>query len=412
MANTNRLVLILLGLLLLGGVLWYGYWFSQNFEQRTHEVRVDVSPEARRNQFLAAEGFLQQAGQTVSSQRSRDIFTLQPGPNDTIFLGNHAVLFLERNHDALWEWIEQGGHLIYVAYDRDDEEVPLELLDELGVEMVRLSEDDTDIHCNDGVEPCAEPAAEEADGEPGGYDAVRRIAVDFQSSEPGDHLARFRADRHLSDTKEWADVALGDEWMPNLLQYPLGDGRVTVLSDNELFQNEQIGEKDQAYLLSRLVNHSDKVWLFYSADMPSLMEQLWQRTPYLLLLSMLLLLIAGWRMLLRSGPNLQNRFDERRNLLEHIDASAQFSWRIDRAQQLFQANRETIEQGWRRRHPQLNGLEQAERCEWIAEKSGIVATAIERSLYGEISSEQDFIRASSVLQKLAAQVKPATTHNE
>ena len=407
MANINRLVLILLGLLLVGAVVWFGYWFANNHEKRTHEVKVDISPEARRNHFLAAEGFLQQAGQQVGSQRSRDIFSLQPGPADTIFLGNHAMLFLERNHDALWEWIEQGGHLIYVAYDRDEEDQPLGLLDELGAELVILSDDDTDIHCGDGVEPCAEQGEGEDSEESTERDEERRIAVDFQSSEPGDFLARFRADRHLADKKEWADVALGDEWMPNLLQYPLGDGRVTVLSDNELFQNDHIGEKDHAYLLSRLVNHSDKVWIFYSADMPSLMEQLWQRTPYLLLLSILLLVIAGWRMLLRSGPNLQNRFDERRNLLEHIDASAQFSWRIDRAKQLFQANRETIEQAWRRRHPQLNTLQQAERCEWVGEKSGIAAGAIERSLYGEINSEQDFIRASSVLQKLAAQVKPA-----
>lgn len=410
MANSNRLAILLLGALLLGGAIWYAYWFASNFEKRFHEVRVDISLEARRNHFLAADTFLQRAGLPVRSERSRDIFGLQPGPGDTLFLGNHPRLFLERNHDALWEWIEQGGHLIFVAYDRDDEDQPLGLLDELGAELVELSEDDIDVHCGDSLEPCG--GEEEQDGEEQNRDLIPRVTVGFQGNTPGDYLARFRADRHLRDNSEKADVVVGDEWMPNLLQYPLGDGRVTVLSDNELFRNTHLGEKDHAYLLSLLVGSSTQVWIFYSAEMPSLIEQLWQRAPYLLMLTLLLLLGTAWHMLLSSGPRLRRRFDERRNLLEHLDASAQFGWRIDRAKQLFTENRAAIEQAWRRRHPQLNGLQQDERCAWIGEKSDISAHAVERSLYGEIVSEQDFIRASSVLQKLATQVKPAAKADE
>lgn len=401
MMTANRLFLWLLGALLLGGVLWYGYWFATHFERQTREVRSDISPEARRNQFLAAELFLQQAGQAVASQRSRDIFSLQPDTADTIFLGNYARLFLERNHERLLDWVEQGGHLIFVPYERDEEESPLPLLDELGVELVTLElDEDIALHCEDSLEPCSEESRGE-DGEGETTDSEQRVTVDFQTDRPGEFRARFLADRYLYDGNESAELVVGDAVMPNLLRYSLGAGSVTVLSDNELFHNSQIGEKDHAYLFAKLVGSEGKVWLFYSAEMPSLLEQLWQRAPYLLLLTLLLLVMAGWRLLLRSGPHLTARYDGRRNLLEHLDASAEFSWRIDQAQLLLHANRDSIEQAWRRRHPQLNGLGQAQRCEWIGEKSGLAARAIERTLYGELTTEQDFVRASSVLQQLA-----------
>ncbi len=406
MTISNRTVLVVIGSLVTAMVVWYAMWFAANFEKHYREVRVDVSPEARRNQFLAAQRFIAENGSEASSHRNRDIFSLKPGDNDTIILGNHGVLFIERNHDELWSWIEDGGHLIFTAYDRDDEDEPLALLDELGVKLVQLNDDEEDVHCSDSLEPCREEDSEDED-DIWGSDNINRITVAFQSDVPGDYLARFRADRHLSDPKELADVVVGDSWMPNLFQYTVGQGQVTVLSDNELFRNEQIGEKDHAYLLSRLTGGSDHVWIFYSAEMPSLLEQMWRRAPYLMMMVPLLILLAGWRMLCRSGPNLHQRFDPRRNLLEHLDASAMFSWRIDRAQQMFLNNRESVEQAWRRRHPQLNGLEQAQRCEWIGEKSGISPSAIERTLYGNVVSEQDFIRASSVLQQLAAQMSPA-----
>jgi len=96
---------------------------------------------------------------------------------------------------------------------------------------------------------------------------------------------------------------------------------------------------------------------------------------------------------------------QRRNLLEHIDATANYAWRIDRASSLFENNRKALEQAWRTRHPALNSMDNTQRSEWIAEKTGMAATAVERSLYHEITKDQDFIKASLVLQQLASGLK-------
>lgn len=423
MSNANRILLWLLGIALLAGVLSYGYWFASNFERHSKEVRTTVSPEARKNRFLAAERFLHQSGQSVQSHAGRDIFTLAPDTGDTILLGSNSHLFLQRNHDALMEWVKAGGHLLLVPriYDEEDEEEEKDpLLEQLGVELIQLDEDEEDdkqeeqeveeSQCALDDNACDDIAssrvseAENSDEEDSAEHRDKRVTVTFKASHPGEFKARFLADRYLYDAEETAEVVVGVDDMPNLLRFSLGSGAVTVLSDMDLFTNDFIGEYDHAYLFARLVNTPGKVWIFYSADMPSLLVLLWQRMPWLSLISVVLLLLAGWRMTLNSGPRLKPPYDPRRNLIEHLDAAANYSWRIDKARQLVADNRTAVEHAWRRRHPQLNSMDRRECCEWIGEKTGISASAIERTLYGEITSEQDFIRATSVMQRLATRV--------
>jgi hypothetical protein len=454
MPSANRIFLWLLGLLLLGGLSWYAYWFATHFEQQSREIRTDISPEARKNRFLAAEHFLREAGREVQSHAGRDIFSLNPSHGDTIVLGNHSNLFLERNNKQLLEWVSAGGSLILVPeeslldidmdvdMDEDGEEVSAELnieieegeekkgslFERLGVELLIVYEEEEDDGiCEDEPEFCDEETltdsgdqgaeAPPTDNEitennvPEGIeeaDEEEMITVTFQTSHPGEFQARFLADRYLLDTNDLAEVIIGEPATPNLLRYSLGSGTVTVLSDMTLFGNKEIGKHDHAYLFHQLVRSPGKVWIFYSADMPSLSTLLWKRTPYLLVITLILLLLAGWRMLHNSGPQLRAQYESRRNLLEHLDATAEYSWRVDKAQQLFADNRHAIEQAWHRRHPQLNTMERNECCQWIAERTGISASAVERTLYGDITSEQDFIRATAVMQQLAARVNHVT----
>lgn len=418
MPNANRLLLWLLGIVLLGGALWYANWFVTHFEQSSREVRTDVSPEARKNRFLAAELFLRQSAQAVQSHAGRDILALGPSGDDTIVLGGHSRLYLQRSHDALLQWVQAGGHLVLVADEGANEESePFALWQQLGVEL-RLVEEElpSAVSCEDETAQCDEIAEPNDTTRPeSGQSAVNKdaaeqpdeerfVTVTFHSNHPGEFEARFLADRYLDDTQGLAQVVVGEPDRPKLLRYPLGGGNVTVLSDMGLFTNDAIGQVDHAYLLHELVVTPGKVWLLYSADMPSLLALVWQRAPYMMVIVVVLLLMALWRMLRSSGPQLSPRYEPRRNLLEHLDASAEYSWRIDRARQLFADNRHAVEQAWRRRHPELNSMDRNEYCEWIGEKTGIAARAVERTLFGDIKSEQDFIRATAVMQRLATRV--------
>jgi hypothetical protein len=104
----------------------------------------------------------------------------------------------------------------------------------------------------------------------------------------------------------------------------------------------------------------------------------------------------------RLGPQLPPAQTPRRDIGEHLAATAHYLWRLDRGTALLQANRARIEQAWLNKHYMLRTMSQQERCEWIAARSGLTPAIVERALYGAHSAESDFIELSSYLQILRA----------
>ncbi len=416
MSQTNRIVLILLGGLLLAGITWYAVWFYNNFESYEKEIRSDESPEARRNRLLAAEHFLQRMGREAESRGGRGFLSELPPPGDTLYISRLSSNISEAKYRSLIEWIESGGHLILDVgelWDEDTSENPLlnrfrvELqdqweLDNKDVAACKAPDDEDEENPNEGKTALDEEADDEEDEE----EDEERVLVTIPLS--GDNRAitmEVDPSLWLRDKSGAADWRVSSDKGAHILEFRSGEGLLTLLSDGGMFHNDRIGEQDHAFLLAMLTEDAGKVWFLYSSDMPSLPVLLWQRFPFLLSCVLILLLLGGWRLATASsGPLLAPRAGERRNLLEHVEATAQYGWRTNRSQQLFIDNRDTLERAWRRRHPGLNSMEKTQRCEWIGEKTGLSASAVERVLYGEFTAEEDFIRASSVLQRLAARL--------
>lgn len=394
MSTANRVMLWLLGGLLLIGVVWYTQWFFNNHQRVTEEQRVDSSPEAIRNRFLAAERFLQQLEYDAESFRARDLVSTLPPPGDALLVRRMPPQMSDQQIDTLDNWIEAGGVLILTSeyfYQDDGDSDPF--LQYLGVRMLPSEDQQPQA---DFLEHSDSNASE-----PSRYLPVSLALA--REAEPV--TVSFRKDRFLEDGDQWAaerfDSALGAHY----LKYTFGRGRVIVLSDLDLFSNDRIKEDDNAFLLSHLVAGSRKVWLQYSIDALPLPQLLWQKIPFILCALVALLMLMGWRLFLYTGPRLKLQNQQRRNLLEHIDATAHYAWRIDRGYSLFENNRKALELAWRKRHPTLNPMDNRQRAEWIGEKTGMVATAVERSLYHEIAKDQDFIKATLVLQQLASGLK-------
>ncbi len=412
MSRANRIALAVIGLLLVIAIGWYVTWFASNHERRYKDVRVDISPQAKHNRFLAAEHYLRESGLEVESLSGRDILTKLPPVGDTLVMARLGNRLPRQRFDSLIEWLKQGGHLIVTPSAYWDEEEPGNLLmEELGVRLMQSDINEV-TECNqqsngdgaggDSRSQCADDTSPDENALGGvddtGY-SIAKINVPTLSSEV---TAAFRLHRYLEDGDGWAQWRVDAPMGFHILRYRIESGTVTVFSDLDLFENERIDERDHAYLLSLLAWDSAKVWLLYSLDMPALPVQLWQRAPFLVVVVIVLLLLAGWRMFLYTGPKLEMQQRIRRNLLEHIDATAEFGWRVDGGRKLFEDNRGAIEQAWRRRHPGLNGMDLAARCEWIGEKSGLTASSVQRTLYGEVVAEQDFIKATMVLQRLVS----------
>ena len=367
--NEGRILKILLTGALAVIAAWGTAWFLQNFERATREVSSGYSKEARRNPFLAAERFLHRIGGHAESIASNDLWRELPSSNDTIIVYHYMPPAGAVRRQALKDWVSKGGHLVVSADDTllaDDDEAsdtgrkgkndrrrsknkkPQGLLAELGVRVHRRSFSLLD--------------------EKGKKDGDDVFAIKFADyADPVQ--VRFRSLRYLEDLDGEATAAVPCYQGYCLLQYDVGDGLVTVLSDNSFLTNSNIGDHDHALAL-----------------MPSLPELMWRYGPQALIAIGVMLALWLWRMGSRLGPALPPLGRPRRDIGEHLEASANYLWRIDGGQHLFRANQQRIEQAWVAKHYLLRPLDRPQ--------------PVERALYGEYVSDRDFIELSSYLQIL------------
>jgi len=394
----NKRVGIAVAVLLIGLMGWGVYWLVANHERQYREIRVGVSAEARRNPFLAAERFLRGLGLESESVPSRE-YLLRPPETTGVLLVNRLSPNLSPAHEqALLEWMQDGGHLIVTAnreWDEEGERPRNPLLERYGVRLrIQVPTEESE----DAAETVQSDGDGDEDSEP-----YTPLPVSFPGYQGRVQVA-FQNSRLLEETTELADWAVDGEEGAHLLQFRIGQGRLTVLSDHRFLVNDHIGEGDHALFLALLTAGERRVWLLYSSRMPSLFTLLWRAAPYLVSSALVLVGIWLWSLTLRTGPLLRRETRVRRNLLEHLDAAANYAWQTDRAGGMFSSSQKVLEQAWRRRHPALDRLERRERCERIAELAGLAAPVVEAALYGRVDKEQAFIRASAVQQQLLTRI--------
>ena len=381
---------------------WGTAWFLQNFERATREITTGYSKEARRNPFLAADRFIKRIGGKSESIASNDLWRELPDSHDTIVIYHYMPPAGAARRKALKDWVSSGGHLIVRADDSllvDDDEAENDtgkrnkkrskksdmfsgLLGELGVRLHRRSVSFTD---------------ELEDKEP----EEKTFGIKFADFDEPVQV-EFSPYRYLDDVS--GEVSAGTPCYGGycLLQYDVGEGLVTVLSDNTFLTNRHIGDNDHALALALLSNarQGGKVWLVHDVMMPSLPELMWRYGPQVVVALLLLIALWLWKLGVRLGPSLPPLERPRRDIGEHLEASATYLWRVDGGQHLFRANQQRIEQAWIAKHYLLRPLDRAQRCEWIAARSGLTPRTVERALYGEYMSDRDFIELSSYLQVL------------
>ncbi|HEY0721411.1 MAG TPA: DUF4350 domain-containing protein [Gammaproteobacteria bacterium] len=357
---------------------WTLYWFYTHFERASRETISGYSQEAQRNPLLAAERFLTRLGADTKSISVSELWRTPPQPGDVVLFHRFSYPRVPERQRQLHDWLAAGGHLIIDAAAVPDEEDKAgnELFAELGVKAV------------------------ERDFEP---DAAREQTLEIAFADFEDRVSvAMNSDRYLLDTEELATagVPLGDGY--GLLQYEVGDGYVTVLADNAFLENRQIGTGEHALALALLVGieHEGRIWLVHDVAMPSLLALAWQHTSQALIAAMAAALLWLWSLGKRLGPQLPPAQAPRRDIGEHLTASAQYLWGLDHCMALLQQNRQRIEQAWLTKHYLLRTLPLHERSAWIAARSGLSASAVERALYDEHSAEGDFIEISSYLQLL------------
>lgn len=401
MSRTLRIGLLVVLVLILGLL---GNYLLQRAESYEEVVTHGPSPEARANPYLAAEQFLRKQGIEVDRADNLAGLDSLPSRGHTLLLLANRSNLTPRQNERLLEWTARGGHLLFVAERMWDEEQGKSgdgLLDKLNVQQYsveQLDEEEAEEAGDEAAEQ--EPTSEGGEEQP--KDAYPNLTKLYLENEQAPAYIDFDTDFHLYDANNLAHVWANSGEATHLLQIYHGDGLISIVTDAWIWQNENLGNYDNAWLLWYLSQDS-AVTLVYNADRDSLLTLLQRHFAAALLALGLLIVLVLWHVGQRRGPLLQPQPVSRRQLQEHLRAAADFLLRQGGQQRLLGNLQQDILRRARRRHPGFERLAVADQWQILGRLSRQPSTIISqamRPLGQKRLSASDFTRQVAHLQTL------------
>ncbi|MBH3420683.1 DUF4350 domain-containing protein [Pseudomonas gessardii] len=343
------------------------------------------SPEAQANPYLAAEHFLRQQGLAVEHAHSLERLATLPANDNSLLLLSERSNMTPRQVDQLLEWTQAGGHLLLVAeaiWDEETQDSSDLLLNRLQLRQAFSDDFDQPPSARKGKQP-----------------DLTRLYVD---NETAPAFFSFDTDFTLIDPRHLAQFSANSAKSSHLMQLNLGRGRVTVITDSELWKTPAIGLHDNAWLLWYLTQGSG-VTLLSNTDAENLLSLLLRYFPQALLALAALILLGLWRAGVRQGPIQAPSPKARRQLQEHLNASADFLLRRSGQNSLLQALQRDILRTARRRHPGFEQLDTAGQWQALERLTRQPASLISQAL-GPLPAKRlssaDFSRQVACLQTL------------
>ncbi|MDR6916133.1 hypothetical protein J2X66_003002 [Pseudomonas sp. 3296] len=383
MSRRSGLFVGLVIALLVGALGIYLYLKATPYQE---EVDHGPSPEAQANPYLGAEHFLRKQDLTVSHANGIDVLpTLDPRRHSLLLLGDRYNM-TPRQIDQVLNWTRAGGRLLFVAQSLWDEKTGQSndlLLDRVQLHQT-LSKD------------LKEPPPDILD------DPYPKLTKLYLEDEEAPAYASFDTAFHLEDPKNLAQSWANSGKATHMMQINHGLGSIIVVTDADLWKTPAIGQYDNAWLLWYLTADTS-VTVLFNTDHDSLLTLLWRYFPQALVALIALIALGLWHVGIRQGPLLEPATKGRRQLQEHLRASADFMLRRQGQQHLLQALQQDILRRVRRRHPGFEQLGVAEQWLVLARLTGQPTRAISQAMSPRPKqrlSSADFSRQVAHLQTL------------
>jgi hypothetical protein len=390
--------------LLLG--LLGSYWLSIATPY-AKTLKHGPAPEVQNNPYLAAEHFLRRQGRKVQRADSLEVLATLPSQGQTLIMLGSRENMTPKQTARVQQWTAKGGHLIVIAerlWDKDRQASGDLLLDPLGIEQhmsadlakeeqqqAKTSVEATPERSNTQPPSSASVSTPDSDREPAPATAAKtnsdspakprypKLTKLYLENEDAPAYIDFDTDFHLTDSKDLAHAWANSSDSTHMLQLDQGDGLLTVLTDNWLWQNANIDDYDNAWLLWYLTQDTE-VTLLYRADRDDLLSLLVKYFPQALLALALLLAAALWAAGMRQGPLQQPVNRSRRQLQEHLRSSADFQLRHAGQRSLLQALQRDIQRRARYRQPGFERLAVAEQWQALGRLTRLTPRAISQAM--------------------------------
>ncbi|WP_068830615.1 DUF4350 domain-containing protein [Pseudomonas sp. BMS12] len=412
---SRPLKLALAGLLLII-LTWLGLHALQRLQPYEEVINHGPAPEARANDYLAAELFLRQQKLQVNRAAGLEVLKTLPSAGQTLMLLAPRHNMTPRQSQLVLDWAAKGGHLVFVAEEVWDEEKGSSgdlLLDSLGIQQYSTYDMEEDDEGAASDEDAAQEADEQIDNQPETSDTdaaaddeeedrYPELTKIYLENEEAPAYVEFDTSYHLLDAQNRAYAWANSGEATHMLQLEQGDGLITVLTDAWLWENDSIGDYDNAWLLWYLGQDS-AITMIYDAQRDDLFTQLLHHYPAALAALALLVGLLLWHVGLRHGPSQEQPVVARRQLEEHLRASADFLLRRAGQQHLLNNLQRDIQRRARHRHPGFERLPVAEQWQVIGRLTRLPSSAVSqamRPLPTQRLSAADFTRQVANLQTL------------
>lgn len=408
-------------IVLIGALVWH---FVTHYAYKPIWVDLGPIPEARNNPYFAAEHFLEKKGFKVKTSGLLSETMDRLENTDTLFLFYDHEIEYQTLSERVGDWVKQGGHLVitvHYLWDEDNQSSGDVYLDELGVRQYlwpRETKDAAEDEVDNDEENSADLASQNTppvqekivplknlnipkpgEEEPPQCELDYAESVTLLPLLQGSHPLRiaFEPEYHIEDISGNAHAPF-TEPPAHMLQYTMGAGKITVLTDYFIFNDNNIGDYDHAFFLWWLAQDSPRVWLVYDKESDTLLSLIWESAPYLCL--SVLLVLAGWLLYRgrRFGPILNAEHTSRRQLQEHIDASTTFIWRKHEQEKLIDDARQHV---FNKCPTLMNQITRTPRLMRAIEQSGISEERLHWALTTpSVEDEAEFVELIRLLQQL------------
>lgn len=413
MNRSSLSVRLVFAVILLALVAWLGYVSIEVYEE-TEESGWSI--DALRNPYLATQKFMEQSGIAVTDVDSLARLNELSGLG-TLFFSDAGQVQTPRQLQQVMEWLDVGGNVIYTAnsvahsddlllkefsvevdwrdYDSEDGEIQEETsISETMREYNRQIED------GKSREEIAQSLNEEED--------VSITLVQF-ADDVGDVEVLFEDSLvllhpYISDSDDetshqpfsWSSSDHG----VHMMQFEVGSGLLTIISDPLVWTSYHIDRYDHAYLLWLLSSGDGNFAILRSVLRESIWVLMGQNATELLIAAGLMLLIWIWRLGYRFGRLLPRDRSAARSLGEHFSSISHYLWHRRHGEYLVEPLRQRVLRRASLTLGEFSRSDQQRQFELIGERCDLNPDAISRAFSINDFNESSFVQTVRLLKHI------------
>lgn len=400
----SRRLWVLIAAVVLVGLIVASIPLIKRLEHYQEVVDQGPSPEVRANAYLAAQTFLRQRGISVKAIQALNNLPDSSPQAQTLMLLDTREKMTPAQATRLLSWARSGGRLVFVAEQLWDEKKGRSgdlLLDQLQIHqfLTRDLREQDRRREREQLKPVIPLSTPDIEAPKTPWPELTRLYV---QNENDPAYMSFDPAFHLDDPQDHAQSWANSADATHLLQMVYGNGLITILTDADLWKTRTIGKYDNAWLLWYLSQDS-AVTMLLRTDHDDLFALLWKYFPQALLALAICLGAGLWHAGTRQGPMHPVPSRARRQLSEHLRASADFRLRRKGQHALLRALQQDIVRRARQRHPGFETLPVTEQWQMLGrmtrQPTSDVGQALRPRLEERLSSTE-FTRQVAYLQTL------------